>query len=109
MKNGENNGVLAGVPFVSPSRAPRVLARSNSPFPFPRRLLLNKSPAVYILSRALDGLSRENGGSVNRLLLSHFNVFRFAFTTSCSFRKVNFPLIAFSTLFALFPYFSESN
>ena len=32
-------------------------------------LAVNKSPAVYILSRALDGLWRENWGSVNRLKL----------------------------------------
>ena len=30
----------------------------------------HKPPTVYILSPALDGLSRENRGSVNRLLLS---------------------------------------
>ena len=30
----------------------------------------HKSPAVYSLSRALDGLWRENRGSMNRLLLS---------------------------------------
>ena len=35
MKNGENNGVLAGVPFLSPSRSPNALVRRNSPFPFP--------------------------------------------------------------------------
>ena len=32
-----------------------------------RAAAVNKSPAVYILSRALDGLWRENRGSVNRL------------------------------------------
>ena len=48
VKNGQNNGVLAGVPFLSPSRARHALARAqilpspspfnagpNSPFPFP--------------------------------------------------------------------------
>ena len=32
-----------------------------------RAAAVNKSPAVYILSRALDGRWRENRGSVNRL------------------------------------------
>ena len=32
---------------------------------------VNKSPVVYILSLALDGLSRENRGSVNRLPNPH--------------------------------------
>ena len=35
IKNGENNSVLAGVPFLSSSRAPHALTRPNSPFPFP--------------------------------------------------------------------------
>ena len=37
VKNGQNNGVLAGVPFLSPSRAPHALAREKippSPSPF---------------------------------------------------------------------------
>ena len=38
----------------------------------------HKSPAVYILSPALDGLWRENRGSVNRLLLS--SCFKMALT-----------------------------
>ena len=33
---------------------------------YPLALAVNKSPAVYILSPALDGLWRENRGSVNR-------------------------------------------
>ena len=37
------------------------------PHPYPFALAVNKSPAVYFFSRALDGLWRENGGSVNRL------------------------------------------
>ena len=36
-------------------------------FLFPLALAVNKSPAVYILSHALEGLWRENRGSVNRL------------------------------------------
>ena len=84
-----------GVSLPSSSRAPRVSLALKTPFPFPfkrlpRRLVIqlqflqfrlfshfptttplalavNKSPAVYILSPALDGLSRENRGSVNRL------------------------------------------
>ena len=38
------------------------------PHPYPLALAVNKSPAVYILSRALDGLWRENRGSDNGLL-----------------------------------------
>ena len=38
------------------------------PHPYPLALAVNKSPAVFcFLSRALDGLRRENRGSVNRL------------------------------------------
>ena len=40
------------------------------PHHYPLALAVNKSPAVYILSPALDGLWRENRGSVNRLFLS---------------------------------------
>ena len=36
----------------------------------PLALAVNKSPAIYILSRGLDGLSSENRGSVNRIVLS---------------------------------------
>ena len=36
------------------------------PHPYPFALAVNKSPAVYFLSRMLDG--GENRGSVNRLL-----------------------------------------
>ena len=45
------------------SRARR--AREKEKYPF--ALAVNKSPAVYFLSRALDGLWRENRGSVKRL------------------------------------------
>ena len=38
---------------------------------YPLVLAVNKSCAVYILSAALDGLWRENKGSVNRLILTH--------------------------------------
>ena len=34
---------------------------------YPLALEVNKSPAVYIFSNALNGLGRENTGSVNRL------------------------------------------
>ena len=34
---------------------------------YPLALAVDKSPAVYILSPGLDGLCRENRGSVNRL------------------------------------------
>ena len=37
------------------------------PHHYPLALALNKSPAVFFLSRALDGLWRENRESVNRL------------------------------------------
>ena len=37
------------------------------PHHYPLALAVNKSSAVYILSRALDGLWRENRRSVNRL------------------------------------------
>ena len=37
------------------------------PHHYPLALAVNKSPAVYILSPALDGLWRENRRSVNRL------------------------------------------
>ena len=40
-------------------------ARKRHDYPF--ALAVNKSPAVYILSPALDGLWRENRGSVYRL------------------------------------------
>ena len=49
----------------------RERTRSASIFFFPHHYILalavNKSPAVYILSPALDGLWRENRRSVNRL------------------------------------------
>ena len=45
------------------TREPSQRARNH-----PLALAVNKSPAVYILSPALDGLRRENRGSVNRLL-----------------------------------------
>ena len=55
------------------SVAPKDVCRPSIFF-FPHHYLLalavNKSPAVYILSPALDRLWRENGGSVNRLFLS---------------------------------------
>ena len=38
------------------------------PHHYPLALAVNKSSVVYILSPALDGLWRENRGSVNRLL-----------------------------------------
>ena len=38
--------------------------KKNHPYPF--ALAVNKSPAVYLLSRALEGLWRENRGAVNR-------------------------------------------
>ena len=45
-----------------------VCARASFfPHPYPFALAVNKSPAVYILSRALDWLWRENRGTVNRL------------------------------------------
>ena len=37
------------------------------PHHYPLSLAVNESPAVYILSRALDGLWRKNRRSVNRL------------------------------------------
>ena len=52
------------------SVAPKDVYRpSISFFPhhYPLALAVNKSPAVYILLPALDGLQRENRGSVNRL------------------------------------------
>ena len=51
------------------------------------RLAVSKSPAVYTLSPALDGLWRENRGSVNRLYenkSNHFHVKGFALTLACS-------------------------
>ena len=51
------------------------------------RLAVNKSPAVYTLSPALDGLWRENRGSVNRLYENknnNFHVKGFALTLACS-------------------------
>ena len=39
------------------------------PHPYPLVLAVNKSPAVYSLSPTLDGVWRENRGSVNRLFL----------------------------------------
>ena len=39
------------------------------PHLYPLVLAVNKSPAVYSLSAALDGLWRENRGSANRLFL----------------------------------------
>ena len=51
------------------------------------RLAVNKSPAVSTLSPALDGLWRENRGSVNRLYENennHFHVKGFALTLACS-------------------------
>ena len=41
----------------------------------PLTLAVNKSPAVYILSFALDGLRRENRGCVNRLNLGRIDSF----------------------------------
>ena len=38
--------------------------KKNHPYPF--ALAVNKSPAVYLLSRALEGLWRENRGAVNK-------------------------------------------
>ena len=38
------------------------------PHHYPLALAVNKSPVAYILSPALGGLWRENGGSVNRLV-----------------------------------------
>ena len=50
------------------SVAPKDVYRSSIFFfPHPFALAVNKSPAVYFLSRAVDGLWREHGGSVNRL------------------------------------------
>ena len=40
-----------------------------------RERAVNKSPAVHILPRALDGLRRENGGSVNRLDIDSGEIF----------------------------------
>ena len=54
------------------------------PHPYPLALAVNKSPAVYILSRALDGLWRENRGSVNRLK----KVFKFKSRDIKSLRQV---------------------
>ena len=51
------------------------------------RLALNKSPVVYTLSPALDGLWRENRGYVNRLYENennNFHVKGFALTLTCS-------------------------
>ena len=48
VKNGENNGVLAGVPFLSPSRAPRALAPK---FPLPFSLL---TPATQAMVSSTD-------------------------------------------------------
>ena len=42
---------------------------------YPLTLAVNKSPAVYILSPDLDGLWRENRGSVNRLNLGRIDSF----------------------------------
>ena len=39
------------------------------PHNYPLVLVVNKSPAVYILSLVLDVLWRENRGSVNRLIV----------------------------------------
>ena len=55
------------------------------------RLAVSKSPAVYTLSPALDGLWRENRGSVNRLYenkSNHFHVKGFALTLACSRLRV---------------------
>ena len=51
------------------------------------RLAVSKSPAVYTLSPALDGLWRENRGYVNRLYENENNRFHvkgFALTLACS-------------------------
>ena len=40
-------------------------ARAQGEHPYPFVLAVNKSPSVYFLSRALDGLWRETRGSVN--------------------------------------------
>ena len=51
------------------------------------RLAVSKSPAVYTLSPALDGLWREKRGSVNRLYenkINNFHVKGFALTLACS-------------------------
>ena len=47
LKNGENNGVLAGIPFLSPSRAPRALAHATK-FPLPLPLLTPATQAKLI-------------------------------------------------------------
>ena len=61
---------------------PAKQARENFPHHYPLALAVNKSPAVYILSPALDGLWGENRGSVNRLTqtLTHCNRVKFRLT-----------------------------
>ena len=55
---------------------------------YPLALVVNKSPAVYILSPALDGLWRENRGSVNRLNLGRIDSFVvWILVTSCENRQ----------------------
>ena len=59
MKNGENDGVLAGVPFLSPSRAPRALA-PKFPLPLPLPLL---KPATQAMVSLTDRSVRATRGN----------------------------------------------
>ena len=68
-------------------RARSARKKNNLPHPYSFALAVNKPPAVYFLSRALDWLWRENrGGSVNRLLLHGLLPFSpVSLTELCSF------------------------
>ena len=68
-------------------RARSTRKKNNLPHPYPFALAVNKSPAVYFLSRTLDWLWRQiRGGSVNRLLLHGFLPFSLvSLTELCSF------------------------
>ena len=76
--------VLFFFSFFSKTSAswPAKQARETFPHHYPLALAVIKSPAVYILSPALDGLWRENRRSVNRLnqTLTHCNRVKFRLT-----------------------------
>ena len=71
------NGNLLFLGKASFSRSQRCLQTIYFFFPhhYSLAVAINKSPAVYILSPGLDGLWRENRGSVNRLLTLAFYFF----------------------------------
>ena len=72
--------------------------------------VMNKSSAVDILTRALDGLSRENSGSVNRLDWSvkiicnnyHSKSKKEVLNYNNAYKFVDWPTLTFYTLSSLF-------